>query len=95
MRHYRDLAGAARAAGIGVKVNTVVTTINADEDLTDLITDLAPQRWKILQAAPVEGQNDKFITDLTPERAVFNTYVARHQVALAATGLASSPNRSR
>ena len=87
VRQYCDLADAARAAGIGVKVNTVVTTINADEDLTGLITDLAPQRWKILQAAPVEGQNDTFIADLTPQRAVFDTYVARHQVALAGTGV--------
>lgn len=87
VQHYCDLADAARAAGIGVKVNTVMTTINADEDLTGLITDLAPQRWKILQAAPVEGQNDAFIAGLTPQRAVFDTYVARHQVALAATGL--------
>jgi len=78
VRRYRDLANAARAAGVGVKVNTVVTTINASEDLAGLVADLAPQRWKILQAAPVEGQNDAFIADLTPERAVFDAYVARH-----------------
>lgn len=78
MRRYRDLANAARAAGVGVKVNTVVTTINASEDLAGLVADLAPQRWKILQAAPVEGQNDAFVADLIPERAVFDAYVARH-----------------
>ena len=87
MQDYRDLADAARAAGVGVKVNTVVTTINAAEDLAGLITDLAPQRWKILQAAPVEGQNDTFIADLTPHRADFNAYVARHEAALAGTGV--------
>lgn len=71
VHRYRVLAEAARTAGVGVKVNTVVTTINASEDLAGLVADLAPQRWKILQAAPVEGQNDAFIGDLTPERAVW------------------------
>lgn len=87
VRRYRVLAEAARTAGVGVKVNTVVTTINASEDLAGLVADLAPQRWKILQAAPVEGQNDAFIADLTPERAVFDAYVARHEAALAGTGI--------
>ena len=87
IEHYRDLADAARAAGIGVKVNTVVTTLNASEDLASLVVDLAPERWKILQAAPVEGQNDTFIADLTPHRTDFDAYVARHEAALAGTGI--------
>jgi len=82
IERHRTLAEAAQAIGIGVKVNTVVTTLNAGEDMSGLIRDLAPQRWKILQAAPVEGQNDRWIQDVTPALGEFEAYVERHVTAL-------------
>ena len=91
MQHYLDLADAARAAGIGVKVNTVVTTINAAESLAGLIRRLRPERWKVLQAAPVAGQNDATIGVLTPPRADFDAYLTRHQTALAGSGIRIVP----
>jgi len=84
---YLALAEGARAAGIRFKVNTVVTTINQREDISGFIRALAPERWKVLQAAPVEGQNDKFIGALTPEHADFDDYVARHEAALSGSGI--------
>lgn len=48
---------------------------------------LSPERWKILQAAPVAGQNDALIATLSPERAVFDAYFHRHQAALAGAGI--------
>ena len=86
-QHYIDLADAARAAGVVVKVNTVVTTVNARESIWGFILLLNPQRWKILQAAPVAGQNDEYIGALTPPRADFDTYVQRHQQELACSGI--------
>lgn len=86
-QHYIDLADAARVAGVGIKVNTVVTTVNAGESLAEPIARLNPQRWKILQATPVAGQNDKYIGVLTPTRAGFNGFVERHQRELASTGI--------
>jgi len=83
--HYLRLAEAARTLGITVKVNTVVTTVNASEDMSDLIIAIDPERWKILQAAPVKGQNDQYIGDLTPARGAFDAYVARNGAALEAT----------
>lgn len=80
---YRALADAARDAGIAVKVNTVVTTVNAEESMAAFIGAVRPERWKILQAAPVEGQNDAFIADLTPSRAAFDEYVKRARLGLA------------
>lgn len=85
--HYVGLAEAARALGIGVKVNTVVTTVNMMEDLSDLVASVAPTRWKILQAAPVEGQNDEYIDRLTPTRADFDCYVDRHVATLDGSGI--------
>ena len=71
----------------GTQTRTVVTTLNAGEDITGLIRDLAPERWKVLQAAPVTGQNDTHIADLTPPRDLFDRYLARHQAGLAGTGI--------
>lgn len=85
--HFVELAQAARRLEIGLKINTVVTTLNEAEDMADLIRDLAPERWKILQAAPVEGQNDELIDELTPTMAAFNEYVDGHAVALIDDGI--------
>jgi len=84
-RHYGALSATARAVGIGVKVNTVVSTVNSRQDMSALVRALAPARWKILQAAPVAGQNDTYIKNLVPPRDDFDDYVTRHEVALADT----------
>ena len=87
VEHYIGLADATRAAGVVVKVNTVVTTVNAGESVSGFILQLDPRRWKILQAAPVAGQNDEYIGALTPPRADFDTYVDRHLAGLADSGI--------
>jgi len=89
--HYIGLARAARLAGIEVKLNTVVTTLNAEDDMVAFVRDLAPSRWKLLQAAPVAGQNDAHIALLTPSRERFDRYVTRHEDALAFSGIRIVP----
>lgn len=44
--------------GICLKVNTVVTSVNYHEDLTDLIIELEPDRWKAFQVLRVKGENE-------------------------------------
>jgi radical S-adenosyl methionine domain-containing protein 2 len=87
VEHCTGLADAAKAAGVVFKVNTVVTTVNARESVSAFIHRLNPQRWKILQAAPVPGQNDEYIGALTPPRADFDAYVDRHLAGLAGSGI--------
>jgi radical S-adenosyl methionine domain-containing protein 2 len=84
--HQIALADAARAAGVRYKLNTVVTTLNQGEDMSTLVLRLGPERWKLLQAAPVEGQNEAHIALLTPTREAFDAYVNRHRAALATLG---------
>lgn len=38
-------------------MNTVVTALNADEDMSPLINELRPMRWKVFQVLPLEGEN--------------------------------------
>ena len=55
---YLDRAALIRLANISLKINSVVTAQNFDEDMSDFIRQLAPQRWKVFQALQIDGQND-------------------------------------
>ena len=64
---------------IRVKINTVVTRSNYDEDLAGCIVNARPERWKLLQVLPVRGQNDGFVDDLVITQEQFASYVARNR----------------
>ena len=57
-RDYLAAIGDLRQCGARIKVNTVVTRSNLDEDLTEFIIEACPERWKLFQVLPVKGQND-------------------------------------
>jgi radical S-adenosyl methionine domain-containing protein 2 len=78
VEEYAAMAQAVRDAGMRVKVNTVVTQVNADEDLSGFLRMLAPERWKLLRALPVEGQNTGRIEPLLCAPGAFEQFVARH-----------------
>jgi len=77
--HYLEIAHLAKELGIGMKVNTVVSQLNWDDDLSALIRQISPIRWKLLQAMPVEGQNDAHIANLTPESWQFDSFVSQYE----------------
>ncbi|CAG8972333.1 hypothetical protein HYALB_00001736 [Hymenoscyphus albidus] len=54
----KKIAGWCQAFGIEFKINTVVCSLNWNEDLTRLITQLQPFRWKVFQCLIVTGEND-------------------------------------
>jgi radical S-adenosyl methionine domain-containing protein 2 len=55
---YLDRAILIRLAHISLKINSVVTAQNFDEDMNGFIRQLAPQRWKVFQALQIDGQNN-------------------------------------
>jgi len=75
--HVQSLASRARTAGALVKINTVVCSLNAEEDLVDLITAIAPSKWKALQFASVNGGNDTNAPWLSISGAQFDAFVER------------------
>lgn len=83
---YVELGEMVRDAGMRMKVNTVVTSRNAGEDLSDLITAMRPERWKVLRVLPVEGQNSGKVEPLLCTDDQFASFVERHQ-HLAARGI--------
>ena len=69
-----------KAIGAQLKINTVVSRLNSESDLSEFIVKANPVRWKILQVTPVEGQNDQFIKLLQIDRSTFDQFVARHSI---------------
>ena len=75
--NYLDMAVMLKRHGIRLKINTVVTRLNVNEDLTDIIIESSPERWKLFQVLPVEGQNDGTIGDYLVSDDDSNNYVAK------------------
>jgi radical S-adenosyl methionine domain-containing protein 2 len=57
-----------------LKVNTVVNEVNWQEDLTSLISDLEPTRWKVLRMLPVVTK------ELALNDDQFQAFVDRHHI---------------
>ena len=65
--------------GIRMKLNTVVSKPNLADDMSELVLELRPERWKIFEVLPVEGQNDGDVDDILLEKGEFDTWVKRHE----------------
>ena len=85
--HYFAVATGARERGIRIKVNTVVSALNANEDMSPFIEIIRPERWKLLQVLPVNGQNDGEVEPLLITGETFRAFVDRHR-GLSRTGIA-------
>lgn len=64
---------------IRFKMNTVVNSVNCKENLTEFVKEIKPERWKIFQVLPIEGQNDLHINELLISKLEYNKYVQRHK----------------
>jgi radical S-adenosyl methionine domain-containing protein 2 len=65
--------------GIRMKLNTVINAMNLEDDMSELVLELQPERWKIFQVLPVEGQNDGLVDPLLIDESEFDTWVERHR----------------
>lgn len=72
------LADRCRAEGVRVKLNTVVTALNADERLHELVRRVRPERWKVFQVLPMAGQNDGRVEPLLISREAFQRFLDAH-----------------
>ena len=81
--HHLELAKQVWASctqrGIRMKLNTVVCKANLEDDMSALVMELKPERWKIFEVLPVEGQNDGDVEDMLLEEDEFNSWVERHK----------------
>ena len=68
-----------RAFNIRLKLNSVITRGNFNEDISDFISLLNPERWKAFQALPIIGQNDPEILELMISQEEFDLFRQNHQ----------------
>lgn len=74
-----ETANRLKTQNIRLKVNTVVTSVNWQEDLSELLTTLQPERWKVFQVLPILGQNHNQIKPLLVSKKQFLAFVKRHE----------------
>jgi radical S-adenosyl methionine domain-containing protein 2 len=71
-----------KANGVRIKINTVVSRFNYTEDISEFINIIAPERWKIMQAMEVVGQNDNNADSFRISDSEFRSYVDRHKATV-------------
>lgn len=64
---------------IRFKLNTVVNSVNRNENLIEFVKKIKPERWKIFQVLPIEGQNDLYINQLLISKLEYDNYLKRHK----------------
>lgn len=73
--HYIALAAACHKNGIQLKINTVVSSINVNEDMADFINVIRPFHWKIFQVLKVDGENDVDFSKYAITGEEFDKYI--------------------
>lgn len=59
LSHWSEIANIIRNCNIDLKINTVVSKLNLDEDLSKFYHALRPQKIKLLQMHLIDGINDQ------------------------------------
>lgn len=77
--HYKEIVDKIKSYNYGLKINTVVHTKNAQEDLSNFITYAKPIRWKVFQVLPIEGQNDLKVDEFRITQEMFDQFNERHK----------------
>ncbi|CAM9198230.1 unnamed protein product, partial [Ectocarpus fasciculatus] len=79
-----NAAALCKEFNVKFKLNTVVNSFNKHENMSALINEANPMRWKIFQVLPLEGENtgEKAINDVSRfliTNEEFEDYVQRHR----------------
>ncbi|KKN07297.1 hypothetical protein LCGC14_1068520 [marine sediment metagenome] len=70
-----------REFGVPLKINSVITPLNWNEDITNLIAYIKPIRWKVFEIHRLKGINDEFFTELGKlEYWQLNTFLQKHKI---------------
>lgn len=69
----------AKKLGYKLKLNTVVSKFNAEDNMGSLIARLQPDRWKVFQVLPIKGENDQHIEKLRISNDIFQAWLQRHK----------------
>lgn len=89
---YSLLIKQARKHGLRIKINTVVHQLNWQEPLCEFMEEVNPERWKIFQVLPVNGQNDKHFDDYSISNEQFQSFLNLNKPAVNITTIVPETN---
>lgn len=92
-KDIEEIVNEARLYGIKIKINTVVSKYNLHDDLNSLISNVAPERWKIFQAMPVDGQNSDHQNDFMISEKEYHYFLWNHMRSIAKHNGVSEPEK--
>lgn len=78
LSQWGELTKAIHGCGIDLKINTVVSRLNLDEDLSELYRVLSPKKIKLFQMHLIDGINDQAKPHEITE-SEFDSFCERHK----------------
>ena len=66
-------------AGIKFKINSVITRLNINEDMSKVMDKIRPDRWKVFQVLAIGRQNNENLKDLKISKLKFMDFIRRHE----------------
>ena len=79
LERSKEIWQIAQKLEYGLKLNTVVTSVNIDDDMSELVEFLKPHRWKVFRVLRIEGENDGRVEPLLISQKNFEDYMIRHR----------------
>lgn len=77
---YLQICQSIKKSKIRLKINTIVSQLNKTENFSCFINKVKPERWKILQALHIIGQNDSCIEQFIIPNHEFQDYINRQKI---------------
>ena len=68
-----------KTAGIKLKINSVITRLNYEENMSWLIERINPDRWKVFQVLKIQDRNCQSIQDILISREEFDVFTKKHR----------------
>ena len=96
----KNCAELAQKFSIKFKINTVVTSKNVEETMSNFINEINPIRWKIFQVLDIEGENynnvknKNDINEFLITREQFEKYIERNKQGLINKDILVAENNS-
>jgi radical S-adenosyl methionine domain-containing protein 2 len=76
--YLTSLVDRIKQHGYGLKINSVISSKNYNENMSEFIRYAKPSRWKLFQVLPIAGQNDLNIHDFKISDEQFQTFISTH-----------------
>jgi len=74
-----DKSRMIKQAGIKLKINSVITRLNLNEDMSKVLDNICPERWKVFQVLAIDGHNRENLNSLDIIQLEFKEFIIRHE----------------